>query len=352
MFIDYATIYAKAGDGGDGCISFRREKFVPRGGPNGGDGGHGGHVILRADPHLHTLLDLRYRHRYLATRGEHGRGKDQSGKDGPDLIIPVPVGTLIRDEADGGVVADLTVLGQEVIAARGGHGGRGNSHFATSTRQAPLIAEPGTPGEERTLILELKLLADVGLVGLPNAGKSTLLASISAARPKIGAYPFTTLTPSLGVVTWAPGHSFVVADIPGLIEGAHEGKGLGHQFLRHIERTAYLLHLVDVTDGGGRHPVEDLQAVRRELALTNPALVEKPFAVVATKLDAAGEGRDALQTFCAEQGWPSYAISAVTGEGVAELVRAVGARVEAARVLSAAAAPVADGPAASSQAAP
>lgn len=333
MFIDYLTIHIKAGDGGNGCVSFRREAYVPRGGPNGGDGGDGGSVILRADPHLHTLLDLRYRHRYLAPRGEHGRGKNQSGKAGEDLVLTVPVGTLIRDEASGEPIADLTAINHEVVVARGGRGGRGNQHFATATRQAPLIAEPGTPGEERTLILELKLLADIGLVGLPNAGKSTLLSVISAARPKIGAYPFTTLAPSLGVVTWAPGRSFVAADIPGLIEGAHEGKGLGHQFLRHIERTTSILHLVDVSDAAGGHPVEDFEAVRRELALTNEALVNKPFAVVATKVDSSSGLEAELRAYCAERGWPFFAISAVTGDGVTALVRVVGAEVEAARAV-------------------
>ncbi|MEO5656255.1 MAG: GTPase ObgE [Nitrospiria bacterium] len=331
MFIDYLTIYTKAGDGGDGCVSFRREAYVPRGGPNGGDGGHGGSVILRADPHLHTLLDLRYRHRYLAPRGEHGRGKNQSGKAGEDLVLAVPVGTLIRDKSTGEPIADLTAIDHEVVVARAGRGGRGNQHFATPTRQAPLIAEPGTPGEERTLILELKLLADVGLVGLPNAGKSTLLSVISAARPKIGAYPFTTLAPSLGVVTWATGRSFVAADIPGLIEGAHEGKGLGHQFLRHIERTTSLLHLVDVSDAAGGHPVEDFEAVRRELALTNEALVDKPFAVVATKIDSSSGLEAVLRAYCAERAWPFFEVSAVTGQGVTALIRAVGAEVEAAR---------------------
>lgn len=339
MFIDYLTIFVKAGDGGNGCVSFRREAYVPRGGPNGGDGGHGGDVILRADPHLHTLLDLRYRHRYLAPRGDHGRGKNQSGKQGSDLIIPVPVGTLIRDAADREVVADLTAPGQEVVVARAGRGGRGNQHFATPTRQAPLIAEPGTPGQERTLILELKLLADVGLVGLPNAGKSTLLSVISAARPKIAAYPFTTLTPSLGVVTWAEGKSIVVADIPGLIEGAHEGKGLGHQFLRHIDRTASLLHLVDVSEAAGGHPVEDLESVRRELAETNAGLISKPFAVVATKIDAASGAEETLHTYCAERGWPFFAISAVTGLGVRALVRAIGTQVEDVRLRATSAAP-------------
>lgn len=332
MFIDYLTIFVKAGDGGNGCVSFRRETYVPRGGPNGGDGGHGGDVILRADPHLHTLLDLRYRHRYLAPRGDHGRGKNQSGKQGSDLIIPVPVGTLIRDAADREVMADLTAPGQEVVVARAGRGGRGNQHFATPTRQAPLIAEPGTTGQERTLILELKLLADVGLVGLPNAGKSTLLSVISAARPKIAAYPFTTLAPSLGVVTWAEGKSVVVADIPGLIEGAHEGKGLGHQFLRHIDRTASLLHLVDISEAAGGHPVEDLESVRRELAETNAGLISKPFAVVATKIDAASGAEVALQAYCAERGWPFFSISAVTGLGVRALVRAIGAQVEDVRL--------------------
>jgi GTP-binding protein len=327
MFIDHLSIQVKAGDGGNGCVSFRREAFVPRGGPNGGDGGDGGSVILRADSQLHTLLDFRYKRQYSAQRGEHGRGKDQTGKRGPDLVIRVPVGTLIRDVSHGETLADLTVPGQEIVVARGGRGGRGNSHFATPTRQAPTFAEPGTPGEERTLTLELKLLADVGLVGLPNAGKSTLLAAISAARPKVAAYPFTTLEPALGVVTWAEGRSFVAADIPGLIEGAHEGRGLGFQFLRHVERTAFLLHLVDVSEAAGHHPVEDLESVRRELALTHPELVAKPFAVVGTKLDAATGDEGVLEAYCRDQGWLYFGISAATGRGVPALVRAVGRRV-------------------------
>jgi GTP-binding protein len=331
MFVDYLSIHVKAGDGGNGCVSFRREAFVPRGGPNGGDGGNGGSVILRADPQLHTLLDLRYRRLYEARRGEHGRGKNQSGKRGEDLVIRVPVGTLVRDAAQGDVLADLTTADQEIVVVRGGRGGRGNQHFATPTRQAPTIAEPGGAGEERTLTLELKLLADVGLVGLPNAGKSTLLSTISAARPKIGAYPFTTLEPALGVVTWAEGQSFVAADIPGLIEGAHEGKGLGIQFLRHVDRTAFLLHLVDVSAAAGGHPVEDLESVRRELALTSPGLAAKPFAVVATKLDAATGDERVLEAYCRERGWPYYAISAVARDGVSALVRAVGRRVADAR---------------------
>jgi len=342
MFVDYVTIEVKAGDGGDGCVAFRREKYVPRGGPSGGDGGRGGNVVLRADPQLHTLLDLRYRKHYDGERGEHGRGKNQSGKDGEHCVIPVPVGTLVRDAEHEEVIADLTAPGQDAVVARGGVGGRGNQHFATSTRQAPMIAEPGTPGEARKLILELKLLADVGLVGAPNAGKSTLLAAVSAARPKIGPYPFTTLTPSLGVVTWAEGKSFVVADIPGLIEGAHQGKGLGFQFLRHIERTQYLLHLVDVSDQGTGGPVEDLLGIRRELSLTNRPLAEKPFAVVATKIDAAGATRSSLETFCAERQWPFHAVSAVTGEGVTALVRAVGRTVEALRENARTTAPAGD----------
>ncbi len=331
MFVDYLSIQVRAGDGGNGCVSFRREAFVPRGGPNGGDGGDGGSVILRADAQLHTLLDLRYKRHYAAQRGAHGRGKDQSGKHGRDLIIRVPVGTLVRDVEEDEILADLTATGQEVVVARGGRGGRGNRHFATPTRQAPTFAEPGTPGEERALTLELKLLADVGFVGLPNAGKSTLLAAISAARPKIASYPFTTLEPVLGVVTWAEGRSFVAADIPGLIEGAHEGKGLGFQFLRHVERTAFLLHLVDVSEAAGHHPAEDLESVRRELAHTHPDLVAKPFVVVATKLDAATGDERVLEAYCRERGWPYYAISAVTREGVSALVRAVGRRVAEAR---------------------
>jgi GTP-binding protein len=327
MFVDHLSIQVKAGDGGNGCVSFRREAFVPRGGPNGGDGGDGGSVILRADPQLHTLLDLRYRKHYAAQRGEHGRGKDQTGKRGEDLIIAVPVGTLVRDAAQGEPLADLTAAGQEVAVAKGGRGGRGNRHFATPTRQAPTFAEPGTPGEELALTLELKLLADVGLVGLPNAGKSTLLAAVSAARPKIAPYPFTTLEPALGVVTWAAGRSFVAADIPGLIEGAHEGKGLGFQFLRHVERTAFLLHLVDVSEAAGGHPVEDLESVRRELAHKHPDLIAKPFIVVGTKLDAAAGAPRLLEEYCRERGWSYYGISAATGAGVSTLVRAVGRRV-------------------------
>ncbi|HET8759751.1 MAG TPA: GTPase ObgE [Nitrospiria bacterium] len=328
MFVDYLSIQVKAGDGGNGCVSFRREAFVPRGGPNGGDGGHGGSVIIRADPQLHTLLDLRYRRLYAAQRGEHGRGKNQSGKCGDDLVIRVPVGTLVRDAAQGDVLADLTAADQEIVVARGGRGGRGNQHFATPTRQAPDFATPAGAGEERALTLELKLLADVGLVGLPNAGKSTFLSAVSAARPKIASYPFTTLEPALGVVTWAEGRSFVAADIPGLIEGAHEGKGLGIQFLRHIERTAFLLHLVDVSDAAGGRPVEDFESVRRELALTSPELAAKPFAVVATKLDAAGgDAVSVLRDYCGTHGWAFFEISAATGQGVQALLREVGSRV-------------------------
>ncbi len=247
-FIDYAKIYVKAGDGGRGCISFRREKHVPRGGPNGGDGGRGGNIIFRAAKELNTLLDLRYQREYRAERGEHGKGSNRHGRDGIDMVIPVPVGTLIKDAESGEIIADLDHDGAEVVAAHSGRGGLGNSNFATPTRQAPRYAQPGEPGEEKWLVLELKLLADVGLVGLPNAGKSTLISVISAARPKIADYPFTTLVPNLGVVKMEDLGSFVVADIPGIIEGAHTGTGLGFQFLRHIERTAILLHLVDISD--------------------------------------------------------------------------------------------------------
>ena len=259
QFVDYTKIYVKAGDGGRGCVAFRREKYVPRGGPSGGDGGRGGHIIFRASRELNTLLDLRYQREYKAKRGQHGMGKKMHGKDGEDRIIPVPVGTLIKDAGTEEVLADLDSEGVETIIAKGGRGGQGNAHFATPTRQAPKFAQPGEEGEEKNLVIELKLLADVGLIGLPNAGKSTLISVISSARPKIADYPFTTLTPNLGVVKLKDLRSFVVADIPGLIEGAHRGAGLGFQFLRHVERTSMLLHLVDASDMPETDPVEDLK---------------------------------------------------------------------------------------------
>ena len=274
MFIDRARIYVKAGDGGNGCVSFRREKYIPAGGPDGGDGGRGGSVVLIADPNLATLIDFRYRKHFKAENGEHGRGKNQFGKDGEDLLIRVPPGTVVTHGETGELIADLAKPGQKLIAAVGGRGGRGNTRFTTSTRQAPAFAERGEKGAELWINLELKLIADVALVGYPNAGNRTLIAAVSAAKPKIADYPFTTLVPNLGVVSLGLGQSFVVADVPGLIEGAHRGVGLGHDFLRHIERTRVIVHVVDTAAVEGRDPVEDYQQINRELALYNPRLAE------------------------------------------------------------------------------
>lgn len=339
MFIDQVKIYVKAGDGGDGAVSFRREKYVPRGGPDGGDGGKGGDVVMEASSELSTLLDLRYQQHYMVKRAEHGSGQNCSGKNSPDLVIPVPVGTLVRDAATGERFADLTQVGQRVIVAKGGKGGRGNTHFKSSTRQAPRIAEPGQKGEEHWLQLELKLLADVGLVGLPNAGKSTFISVVSAARPKIADYPFTTLEPNLGVVSWGGGrgrtYHFTIADIPGLIEGAHEGKGLGIQFLKHLERTTLLLHLVDISEMGGDDPVHDFEVVRQELSSYHQGLVEKPFMVAATKIDiGAPENIDRLRAYCKKKRIPFFEISAAAGKGVQPLIRALGKRVEENRTKS------------------
>ncbi|MGQ0810466.1 MAG: GTPase ObgE [Nitrospiraceae bacterium] len=333
MFVDQVRIFVKAGRGGDGVCSFRREKYVPHGGPDGGDGGHGGHVVLVASQRLTTLLDLRYQQHYQATPGQSGGGSNCSGKTGSDTTISVPVGTVIFDDATSEILADLTVEGASCVVANGGRGGRGNARFATSTNRVPTRCEDGTPGEERWLRLELKLLADVGLVGLPNAGKSTLIAAISAARPKIADYPFTTLTPNLGVVRWSNDRSFVVADIPGLIEGAHEGKGLGFQFLRHIERTSYLLHLVDVSEWASDDPVKDFEAMRTELAAYDASLKARPFVVVGTKIDLGqSESRvNHLQNYCASHRVRFFPISAVTGQGVTELVRFVGEQIESIR---------------------
>lgn len=329
MFVDQVKIFVKAGDGGDGCVSFRREKYVPRGGPNGGDGGNGGDIVLRATAQLRTLLDLRYQQHYLVSHAEHGQGKDRHGKNSEPLIIPVPCGTLIRDAETLEMLADLTDEGQEWVVAKGGRGGRGNAAFTTSTNRAPRRAEKGLAGEERWLWLELKLLADVGLVGFPNAGKSTLISRVSAARPKIAAYPFTTLSPQLGVVSDEDGGSFVVADIPGLIEGAHSGKGLGMQFLRHVERNVFLLFLVDIGEAAEKEPVESFEILRRELKCYNPILLEKPFAIAATKLDVKGDGArlDRLIRYCRMKRYDCLPMSAVTGEGVAELVRYLGRQV-------------------------
>ncbi len=324
MFIDSARITVIAGRGGNGCVSFRREKFVPRGGPNGGDGGRGGSVIFRVDEGFNTLLHIHHRRIVRAQRGRHGEGSNKTGASGGDLIVPVPPGTIVRDAATGEVLADLVHAGETCIVARGGRGGRGNARFATPTNRAPRHAEEGEPGEERELLLELKLLADVGLVGIPNAGKSTLLSRVSAARPKVASYPFTTLEPHLGVMQ-VPGEEFrtlVLADIPGLIEGAHAGAGLGIQFLRHVERCRVLVHLVDLADEA---PIEDrVQAIRGELKAYSAGLDERPWVLVGTKLDAVtGEGRTAaltgLERLATKFDVEWLAISAVTGEGLQRL---------------------------------
>ena len=334
-FIDEVKIKVEAGGGGRGCVSFRREKFVPRGGPNGGDGGDGGDVVVVADAGLTTLLDLRYQKQYRAGRGEHGRGKDQHGKRGEDRVINVPVGTVIRDARTGEPLADLKAPGERVVVASGGRGGKGNAHFVSSTHRSPRLAQPGLPGEEKELDIELRLLADVGIIGLPNAGKSTLIAAITAARPKIADYPFTTLVPNLGVVSYGEGKSFVVADIPGLIEGAHRGEGLGHKFLKHVSRTSLLLHLLDASKIREEDALADWLAVNRELELFDPALAEKLQIVVANKIDLP-EGRAKLQLLdklLPPVYRPYCAISAVTGEGLQELKRLIGVKLEEAKAL-------------------
>jgi GTP-binding protein len=328
VFIDQVKIYVKAGDGGDGCVSFRREKYVPRGGPNGGDGGDGGSVVLRASGQLSTLVDLGYQQHYRVRRAEHGQGKDCHGKNSPDMVIAVPVGTVVRDAITEEVLADLTREGETVEVARGGKGGRGNARFATPTHRAPREAEPGRPGEERWLILELKLLADVGLVGLPNAGKSTLISRISAARPKTADYPFTTLTPHLGAVSYDD-RSFVVADIPGLIEGAHLGKGLGTRFLRHIERTSYLLFMVDIAQDAPEDPVRTLEILIEEVSSYGHNLKGKPFSVLAAKTDVKGNANNlsGLEDHCRRKGYDLHRASSVTGEGIRDLVYFLGEKV-------------------------
>ncbi|HXV76103.1 MAG TPA: GTPase ObgE [Candidatus Polarisedimenticolaceae bacterium] len=324
MFVDEATIQAIGGDGGNGCLSFRREKYVPRGGPNGGDGGDGGSVILRADGGTSTLLAFRFQRLYRADRGRHGEGSNKKGRSGEDRVVRVPVGTVVLDEDGLAVLADLDRDGAVFVAARGGRGGRGNARFATSTHQAPTRHDPGEPGESRQLRLELKLLADVGLVGLPNAGKSTLISRISAARPKIADYPFTTLDPHLGVVDGGDGRSFVVADIPGLIEGAHLGAGLGQRFLRHVERCSLLVQLIDPLDPE-TDPVRAAEVVEREIASYRAALGDRPRWLVATKADTLSDRArlDGLRAHAADAGRPLFVISAVSGEGVGDLVRAM-----------------------------
>lgn len=330
MFIDRAKIRVKAGDGGNGVTAFRREKFVPRGGPSGGDGGKGGDVWIESDESLNTLLHLRYNPEHHAERGRHGEGSNRHGRDGADAVVKVPVGTQVFDAASGELLHDFTDVSQRFLAAKGGKGGWGNSHFATSTRQAPKFHYSGRPGEDRELQLELKLIADVGLVGFPNAGKSTLISVISAAKPKIADYPFTTLEPNLGVVDLGDFRTFVVADVPGLIEGASDGAGLGDRFLRHIERTRLLLHLVDVSSLSGRDPVEDYEIINRELAAYNGDLAARPQIVVATKIDALDEPErlEHLKLRAERDNREFVAISSVTNRGVKELVNLLAERLE------------------------
>ncbi len=330
MFIDEAKIHVAAGGGGNGCVAFRREKFVPRGGPSGGDGGRGGDVIFQSDEHVNTLLKFRFNPEFRAPRGGHGEGSNRHGKDGADCTVAVPVGTMVYDLANGERLWDFDGPGQRVVAAQGGRGGRGNARFATSTHQAPRRAEPGTPGEVRDLRLELKLLADVGLVGFPNVGKSTLISRLSAARPRIANYPFTTLAPCLGVVGLGDDRSFVMADIPGLIAGAHEGKGLGIRFLRHVERTRLLLHLIDVAEDSGRDPVEDYDVILNELKSFSAAVAAKPMLLAASRIDAVGESDRLvrLREFCAARGLSLQEISSVTGAGLEQLKEAIWTRLE------------------------
>jgi GTPase len=336
QFLDRAKILVKAGDGGNGVTAFRREKFVPRGGPSGGDGGRGGSIYLESTTQLNTLLQFRFNPEFRAGRGSHGEGDKRHGRDGEDRNILVPVGTVVTETDTGELVHDFSEPGERIVIARGGRGGRGNAQFATSINRAPRHHEDGAPGEIRTLALELKLIADVGLVGFPNVGKSTLISRISAARPKIADYPFTTLEPHLGVVAYGDEGSFVVADIPGLIEGAHEGTGLGLEFLRHVERTKLLAHVIDVSSTG-RDPIDDFLTINRELELYNANLLAKPQVVVASKIDALDDTQrvDRLREFCGTRGLEMFALSAVTGKGVDRFVGEVGARVEQIRRVSA-----------------
>jgi GTP-binding protein len=333
MFVDEVDIHVAAGHGGRGAMSFRREKFVPRGGPNGGDGGPGGSVYLLANANLNTLLHFRYQKEFQAGRGAHGEGSNRTGRTGEDVTLEVPIGTVVFERHGGEVaqIADMTHEGERVLIARGGLGGRGNAQFATSTNRAPRRAEPGLPGEEKDLRLQLKLLADIGLVGFPNAGKSTLISRISAAKPKIGDYPFTTLSPNLGVVSLSDDRSFVVADVPGLIEGAHEGHGLGDRFLSHLERTKALVHVIDVSAASGRDPVSDYEVIARELALfpgrdaSGERLQDKPLIVAANKIDALDDRSrmQRLEAHARRASVPFFAVSAATGEGIGPLLEAM-----------------------------
>ena len=338
LFVDEVDIHIEAGSGGRGCLAFRREKFVPRGGPSGGDGGAGGSIYVVASPHTNTLINYRFHPEFTADRGGHGQGSNRTGRTAEDLELAVPIGTLVFEKTGDPdepqrLLADLAEEGQRVLVARGGRGGLGNARFASSTNRAPRKVQPGEPGEIKDLRFELKLLADVGLVGFPNAGKSTLISRISAARPKIADYPFTTLTPNLGVVGLSDDRSFVVADVPGLIEGAHRGLGLGHRFLRHLERTKALVHVVDVSGASGRNPVEDLDTVRRELELFRPELADRPQLVAANKMDAVDdESRvTALARRAKTLKLPFYRISAVTGDGLPELTEAMWRHLAASR---------------------
>ncbi len=330
MFVDEVTINVKAGDGGNGIVAFRREKFVPRGGPAGGDGGKGGDVVLQADGRLTTLIDYRYKHTYKAERGTNGGPNDMTGANGSDLVLKIPVGTQVYDADTGELLADMVADGERFAVAKGGRGGRGNARFATSTRQTPRYAENGEPGETRQLRLELKLLADVGLIGFPNVGKSTLISQVSAAKPKIADYPFTTLVPNLGVVRVGDDRSFVMADIPGLIEGAHAGAGLGDRFLKHVERTRLLVHILDVSGFTERDPMEDFETINRELSLYSPRLAELPQVVALNKVDVPGarETAERLAPELESRGYKVFLISAATGEGVQPLVYHLAQRLE------------------------
>ena len=350
MFVDEVDIHVAAGHGGRGAVSFRREKFGPRGGPNGGDGGPGGSVFVVADANLNTLLNYRFQKIFEAGRGAHGEGSNRTGRSGHDIVLQVPVGTVVyqRDGDELNQIADLTEEGQRVLIAKGGLGGQGNAQFATATNRAPRRAQPGLPGEEKDLRFHLKLLADVGLVGFPNAGKSTLISRISAAKPKIADYPFTTLTPNLGVVGMSGDRTFVVADVPGLIEGAHTGHGLGHRFLSHLERTKVLVHVIDVSSSTGRDPVSDFEVISRELALfpgrdaSGERLIDKPMIAAANKIDALDEpGRlESLQQHLQSAGVPLYPVSAATGEGLDRLLEAVWRELATARERAATSAPL------------
>ncbi|MBF7097216.1 GTPase ObgE [Alkalibacter mobilis] len=322
MFVDRVEISVKAGNGGHGIVAFRREKYVPNGGPAGGDGGNGGNVIFRVDPNLRTLIDFRYKRKHAAQAGEDGGNSNRSGKAGEDLIIGVPPGTLIKDKETGGIIADLTDVGEEKIVAKGGKGGRGNQHFATSTRQAPRFAEGGTKGEELKVVLELKLLADVGLLGYPNVGKSTFLSVVSKAKPKIADYPFTTIVPNLGVVSYKDGTSFVLADIPGLIEGANEGAGLGHQFLRHVERTKMLIHILDVSGLTGRDPLEDFEKINGELKKHNEKLAARKQIVALNKTDLVADAGEyeKIKSELEKRGYEVFVISAATMDGIDKVI--------------------------------